>query len=194
VSTEPTASELARIRAIASPTTESVHTPDMPGLREICELLPAALYTCDAPSGRITFYNAHAARLWGRAPNINETDEHFCGSFRLWRPDGSLLPHDQTPMAQAIREGRTARNEEVFIERPDGSRIAVVVNIDPIRDAGGRIVGAINVFHDTPVLQHTEQADAMLAAIVDSSQDAVVRKTLDGLIQSGNGGGERMCG
>jgi PAS domain S-box-containing protein len=125
--------------------------------RRLVGLMPAAVYTCDA-SGVITFYNEEAARLWGRAPSTGITDERFCGSFRLWLPDGTLLPHDRTPMAVALREGREFRAQSVTIERPDGSRIHVLVNIDPIRDAQGRVVGAINAFHDTTALMQTQHA------------------------------------
>ncbi|NJO12194.1 MAG: PAS domain-containing protein [Gammaproteobacteria bacterium] len=131
---------------------------DMATARRIGDLLPVAMYCCDAPSGRITFYNAQAAALWGREPDVGATDERFCGSFRLWRASGELLPHEQTPMAFALREGREFRNEDVVIERPDHSRIRVLVNIDPIRDAGGRVVGAVNVFHDVTALQEATDA------------------------------------
>lgn len=126
--------------------------------RRLVGLLPVAVYTCEAPSGVITYYNPQAAALWGRAPRAGDTDERFCGSFRLRRPDGTPLAHDEAPMALAVREGRSFHNEDVIIERPDGSRISVLVNIDPIRDAEGRIVGAINAFHDTTALKLAEEA------------------------------------
>jgi len=125
--------------------------------RTVLSLLPAAVYTCDA-AGRITYYNEHAAQLWGREPRLGATDRRFCGAHRLWLPDGSALRHDGTPMARAVEEGRSFRNEKLVIERPDGSRIAVLVNIDPIRDEAGRLAGAINVFHDTTALVLAEQA------------------------------------
>ena len=148
-------------------------------------LLPVAVYTCESPSGIITFYNERAAELWGRAPEIGDDDERFCGSLRLYRSDGSLLRHDETPMATAVREGRQCRNQEVFIERPDGTRISVLVNIDPIRDETGRLVGAINVFYDTTALKEAErgaaeESKARLAAIVESSDDAIISKDLNG--------------
>jgi PAS domain S-box-containing protein len=124
--------------------------------RRLVALLPVAVYTCEA-SGAITFYNDHAALLWGRAPRLGDSDSRFCGSFKLWRPDGSFLPHDETPMAVALHEGREFRNQEVVIERPDGTRITVLVNIDPVRDAEGRLVGAVNVFHDTTALKQSEE-------------------------------------
>jgi PAS domain S-box-containing protein len=126
--------------------------------RRLIALLPVAAYTCEAPSGVITFYNQHATILWGRAPNICDTDERFCGSFRVWKPDGTFVPHDETPMAIALREGRQFRNVEAVIERPDGTRITALVNINPIFDDDGRLVGAINAFHDTTALKRAETA------------------------------------
>ncbi len=136
----------------------STDWPDGGEIAKLIELLPAAVYTCKAPTGAITYYNPSAAELWGRIPKPGDTDERFCGSFRLWRPDGTLLPHDQTPMAAALREGREFRNEEVIIERPDGSRISVLVNINPIRDKTGKIVGAVNAFQDITALRQAEEA------------------------------------
>src|SRR5260221_3819025 len=111
--------------------------------QSLLELLPAAVYACEAPSGRITYYNAQAAKLWGRNPRLGE--ERFSGAFRLWLPNGSPLAHDETSMAQAMRDGRAVRNAEVIIEQPGGTRVTVLVDIDPLFDSSGHIVGAVNV-------------------------------------------------
>lgn len=113
----------------------------------VLDAIPAAVYICDA-EGMIRRYNNRAAELWGRAPRIGETDEKFCGAYRLFRPDGRPLAPAETPMAEALRSGAIAEEMEVVIGQPDGSRRVVAVNIRPLRDAYGRIEGAINCFHD----------------------------------------------
>ena len=125
--------------------------------RRLAELLPVGVYTCRAPEGTITYYNKEATRIWGRTPAEGDTDERFCGSYRLFQPDGAFLPHDACPMAVTLRDGSEFRNEEVIVERPDGSRATVRVNIDPIRDADGKVVGAVNVFHDTTALRDAQR-------------------------------------
>jgi PAS domain S-box-containing protein len=161
--------------------------------RQLANLLPVAVYTCDA-AGVITYYNQHAAELWGRSPEPGDPAERFCGSELLLRPDGSVLPHDQCPMALALREGLSFRERAVDIRRPDGSQVSVRVNIDPVRDASGRIVGAINVFHDVTDLRRAEAAVANLAAIVRCSTDAIISIDLNGVITSWNEGAERLFG
>ena len=69
----------------------------------VLEALPFAVYTTDA-DGRITSYNEAAAELWGRRPELGSSQ--WCGSWRLYRPDGSPLPHDECPLAVALKEGR----------------------------------------------------------------------------------------
>ena len=125
--------------------------------RQLANLLPVAVYTCDA-RGVITYYNEQAANLWGRAPELGNAEERFCGSELLVLSNGEVLPHDQCPMAAALRDGSTFREQAVNICRPDGSEISVRVNIDPMKDSTGRIVGAINVFHDVTELIRAEQA------------------------------------
>jgi signal transduction histidine kinase len=125
-------------------------------LQRVINHLPSAVYVCEAPSGVISLYNQRAVEFWGREPKLGDTDERFCGAFRLFHPDGRPLPHAETPMAEALRGG-SVHDEEVIIERPDGSRLPVRVNIGPLRDPEGHIVGAINVFQD---ISGTKQAEA----------------------------------
>jgi PAS domain S-box-containing protein len=160
----------------------------------LMELLPAAVYICEAPSGAITYYNRRAAELWGRAPAIGDTDERFCGSFRLFRTDGTPLSHAEAPMAQVLNGAAPIRNQEVVIERSDGSRIILRINIDPLYDINGRLSGAISVFEDVTDLKQAEQASRRLAAIVESSEDAIISKDLNGIITSWNQGAERLFG
>ena len=126
--------------------------------RTLFELSPVAVYSCDA-TGVIREYNGRAVELWGREPAAGDTDERFCGSFRLFRPDGSFMPHDECPMSEVVAGViAEARDAEVLIERPDGSRITVVVNIRPLKNERGDIAGAINCFYDITARKETEEA------------------------------------
>ncbi len=119
---------------------------------QLLDLLPAAVYVCEAPSGVILQCNRRAVELWGREPCLGDPDERFCASFRVLTLDGRSVARDETPMAAVLRTGEAVRNQEAVVERPDGSRFTALVNIDPIRDADGRLVGAVNVFQDVTEL------------------------------------------
>jgi PAS domain S-box-containing protein len=119
------------------------------------DAIPGAVYLCDR-EGWLVRYNAEAVELWGRQP-VLEQRERFCGSHRLFLPDGRPLAHDECPMATAVKSGETTRNAEVLMEKPDGTRIMALVNIRPLRDHEGRIQGAINCFQDISALKAMEQ-------------------------------------
>ncbi len=115
--------------------------------QSLLDLLPAAVYVC-APDGMILRFNRRAAELWGREPLLSDPRDRFCGSHRMYRPDGISLPHDECPMADILRDGIPVVDQEVVIERTDGSRCIALVNIRPLHDAAGNITGAVNCFHD----------------------------------------------
>jgi PAS domain S-box-containing protein len=158
---------------------------------DLLDALPVAIYTTDA-EGRIAYYNSAAAALWGHRPQIGI--DQWCGSWRLFWPDGTWMPHDQCPMAVALREGRAVRGEEAFLERPDGSRARFLPFPTPLRDASGRLVGAINLLVDTTEQHRTDSRAAHFAAMVESSDDAMMSVTLDGVITSWNAGATRVFG
>ena len=126
--------------------------------RTLFDLGPLAVYSCDA-AGVIQEFNRRAVELWGREPLVGDTDKRFCGSFKLFRADGSFMPHEQCPMAEVLAGMLSeACDAEVVIQRPDGSRITVIVNIRPLKDEDGNIIGALNCFYDITASKETEEA------------------------------------
>jgi len=158
---------------------------------ELLEALPVAVYTTDA-EGRITFYNRAAAELWGHHPELGSSQ--WCGSWRLSWPDGRPLPHGECPMAIALQEGREVRGVEAIAERPDGTRVRFMPYPTPLRDPSGRLVGAINLLMDMTERHDADLESARLAAIVVSSDDAIISKTIEGRITSWNAGATRIFG
>ena len=125
--------------------------------RALFEMGPVAIYSCHA-SGVIQDFNRRAAELWGREPALGDNNDRFCGSFKMLHPDGSHLPHEQCPMADVLSGTiPEARDVEVHIERPDGTRIAALVNIRPVKNQRGEITGAINSFIDITERQAAQE-------------------------------------
>jgi PAS domain S-box-containing protein len=160
---------------------------------EILESLPTAVYATDA-EGVVTFFNRAAAELAGREPRIGK--DKWCISWRLYRPDGSLLPHQDCPMARTLKDRRPVRGEEVIAERPDGTRIPLMPFPTPIFDRGGRMVGAVNMLVDNSerrnAIVQLEASEARYRGIFDGSRVALwdedfsaVLALLDGLRASG---------
>lgn len=130
--------------------------------RALFELGPMAVYSCNAV-GVIQDFNRRAVELWGRQPTPEDNDELFCGSFKLFDPDGRFVPHEHCPMADVLSGTMAvALDTEVVIERPDRSRIIVIVNIRPLRNQSGEITGAINCFYDVTERREAEQRQRFL--------------------------------
>jgi signal transduction histidine kinase len=119
--------------------------------------IPVAVYTCNR-EGLIEYYNPKAVEMWGRAPAIHDTQQRYCGSCALYYPDGTPMPFEKNIMAQVIRTGVPQGNQEVVIERPDGTRVIALVNVAPLRNERGEFTGAVNCILDISARKQAEEA------------------------------------
>jgi PAS domain-containing protein len=97
-------------------------------------------------------------------------------------------------MAVALKENRAVRNVEAVAQRPDGTSFPFLPFPTPIRDAGDKLIGAVNVLVDLSERKQAERTRQHLSAIVESSFDAIVSKDPNDVIQSWNAGAERLYG
>lgn len=149
--------ERRRTPAFSLSLDQALHASD-----EILELLPVATCICDL-DGRILQYNRRAVELWGRAPQPGQTHDEFTAASRFYGPSGEELP--RTLVAEVLRTGRPIRDEEIEVERPNAPRIAVHINIDPLFDERGKMVGVIHCFQDI------SERKRVVAALARSQQE-----------------------
>jgi PAS domain S-box-containing protein len=161
--------------------------------RRLLEKLPAGAYTCD-PEGLITYFNQRAVQLWGRAPKLSDPIDRFCGSFKLFSPDGSPVAHDECWMALALKTDKEYNRREIVIERPDGQRLTALAYANPIHDGSGKLIGAVNVLVDISDRKRAEDRVLFQAHLLEQVQAAVIATDMRGIVTHWNEHAEKLYG
>jgi PAS domain-containing protein len=118
------------------------------------DALPVPVYVTDA-GGAVTYWNQACVKQAGRVPQLGK--DRWCVTWKIYTMTGERLPHDQCPMAQAIKEERIVRDSVAIAERPDGTRIAFRPYPTPLFDDDGALTGAVNLLIDVT----DEQSDSL---------------------------------
>jgi two-component system cell cycle sensor histidine kinase/response regulator CckA len=155
-------------------------------LAAIVDSLDDAVLTISL-DGIILSWNAAAEHIFGySAPEV------VGSSVDLLIPPG--LRHEQQRILDRVRRGEQVIHHETCRVRRDGQAVPVELTVSPVRDSSGAVVGAAAIERDITERQRAAEAASRLAGIVESSDDAIVSKTLDGVIVSWNAAAERMYG
>jgi PAS domain S-box-containing protein len=160
-------------------------------LRTLVDTLPLGVLLVQA-DGRL-FFNRRTEELLGMRLSPDGGSTQYAN--RILFPDGTPVPREQLVSARVLR-GETVTGEEYLVERPDGERAPVLGSAAPMRDADGRVVGAIGVFHDMSERMRMEQAirtnERLLKGIFDILPVGVWIADGTGRIVSNNPAGERI--
>jgi signal transduction histidine kinase len=106
--------------------------------------------------------------------------DRYCGSFKLFAPDGSPIAHDRCWMALALRANEGYNEREIVIERPDGRRLTALAHANPIHDELGNLIGAVNVLVD---ITDRKRAEEELRTVREAERSRIARDLHDGVLQ-----------
>jgi PAS domain S-box-containing protein len=138
-------------------------------------------------NGTIISWNQAAERVFGYSA------EEIIGQsiLRLIPPD---LQHEEDQILRKLRAGEQIDHHETVRVRKNGEKFSVSVTISPVRDASGHVIGASKIARDISERRKADESRFRLAAIVDSADDAIISKDLNGIVTSWNEGAHRMFG
>lgn len=156
-------------------------------------LLSAIVDSCDDAiiskdvNGIITSWNPAATRIFG-----------YTADEMIGKPVLVLFPEELKPqeddILRQLRAGQKVDHLQTIRVRKDGKRIRVSLTTSPIRDAQGRIVGGSKIVRDVTEQTAGTEARVRLSAIVESSDDAIISKDLNGFVTSWNRAATRLFG
>jgi PAS domain S-box-containing protein len=142
-------------------------------LRELLALMPVGVYACDA-RGRFNYTNRRAVELWGGEPPAGDRSWALRGGPAAMLQDGTLLDEHNSPLAHALRTGQPVSDRKLVIQRLDGSKLDVLLNVRLERDADGQVVGAVAAFLDMSARKAAERA---LQTFQDEREQQDVERT-----------------
>ena len=155
-------------------------------LAKVVESLDDAIVSKDL-NGTIRTWNRAAERMFG-----------YAESEMIGRSIRTIIPADrqgeEDDVLARIRAGQTVAHFETVRRRKDGSLIPISLTVSPIRDDAGNVIGASKIARDISERIRADFAARRLAAVVASSDDAIVTKNLDSIITSWNPAAERIFG
>ena len=122
-------------------------------LLAVVDQLPQGVVIVEAPAGRVVLANRAAERLWGAALPLGEGPDLAFGDA-----DGTPFAPGDGPLSRTLRSGTGRLGETLTVLRADGTRVNVLANHAPVRDGGGRIVGAVSVLQDVAELRALDRA------------------------------------
>lgn len=145
--------------------------------RATLDELPVPIYVTDT-EGAVIFWNRACVDFAGREPELGR--DRWCVSWQLYTTTGEPLPHEDCPMAQAIRQKEPIRDAIAIAERPDGSRVAFRPYPTPLFDQDGRLTGAINMLIDVSDEQSEvlHQEAERCRRLADATYDRATSKVL----------------
>jgi len=160
--------------------------PGLDAFRDIdqsaLDAIPTGFCVCRADSGLVR-YNRRAVELWGRTPPLEDPSDQYSAAFRRYGADGEPIRFDSTPVATALRTGEPVVGAELVIERPDGSRVPVLMNVAPLQDRSGHIEGAVCSFQELTERKRAEEAlrasEAELQSVINRTPFMLVRCSRD---------------
>lgn len=159
--------------------------------QRVLDQLPVPIYTTNA-AGDVTYWNQACVDFAGREPELGK--DRWCVTWKIYTPAGEFLPHDQCPMAEALREGRENRGKVAIAMRPDGSRRAFCPYPTPLFDSDGKVSGAVNMLVDVSAQQSeilAEQA-GRCRRLASSTTDRSIADMLEAMADGYAGNAEAL--
>ena len=180
--------EYARTRASRNPHAESP-VPRLDPRFQLAAIVDSSddpIYSMDL-NGIINSWNSAAARVFGY-----KSEEIIGQSILCLIPPE--LHHEEEELLRKLRDGEQIDHCESVRVRKSGERFPVSVTISPVKDETGRVTGASKIARDISDRIKSDETRFRLAAIVDSADDAIISKDLNGVVRTWNAGARRMFG